>query len=44
MDSTLKSNLSVGMPLDMLCYTKDSLKVERRARIGVDDPYFKSLT
>jgi putative proteasome-type protease len=43
MDSTLKSNLSVGMPLDMLCYTKDSLKVERRARIGADHPYFKSL-
>jgi putative proteasome-type protease len=43
MDSTLKSNLSVGMPLDMLCYTSDSLKVERRTRIGADHPYFKAL-
>lgn len=43
MDSTLKSNLSVGMPLDLLCYTRDSLKADRRVRIGVDHPYFKSL-
>lgn len=43
MDSTLKSNLSVGMPLDMLCYSKDSLKVDRRARINADNAYFKSL-
>ena len=43
MDSTLKSNLSVGMPLDMLCYTRDSLNVDRRARINPDDPYFNSL-
>lgn len=44
MDSTLKSNLSVGMPLDMLCYAADSLKVELRTRIAPDHPYFKSLT
>ena len=44
MDSTLKSNLSVGMPLDMLCYSRDSLEVQRRARIAADHPYFKSLT
>lgn len=43
MDSTLKSNLSVGMPLDMLCYSRDSLKVERRTRINADNPYFKNL-
>jgi len=43
MDSTLKSNLSVGMPLDMLCYTSGSLKLERRTRIGADHPYFKAL-
>jgi len=44
MDSTLKSNLSVGMPLDMLCYSKDSLKMELRARLAADHPYFKLLT
>lgn len=43
MDSTLKSNLSVGMPLDMLCYARDRLRVEHRARINADDPYFNSL-
>ncbi len=43
MDSTLKSNLSVGMPLDMLCYSRDSLKAERRTRINADNPYFKNL-
>lgn len=43
MDSTLKSNLSVGMPLDMLCYVKDSFTAGQRRRISADDPYFKSL-
>lgn len=43
MDSTLKSNLSVGMPLDLLCYAKDRLVADRRLRIGVDDAYFKAL-
>ncbi len=43
MDSTLKSNLSVGMPLDMLCYARDTHKVERRARINADDAYFNRL-
>lgn len=43
MDSTLKSNLSVGMPLDLLCYTRDSFDAGRRLRIDADDPYFKLL-
>ena len=43
MDSTLKSNLSVGMPLDMICYSRDSLKLERQIRIGADHPYFLAL-
>lgn len=43
MDSTLKSNLSVGMPLDLMCYARDSLSAEQRLRIGADNPYFKSL-
>jgi putative proteasome-type protease len=43
MDSTLKSNLSVGMPLDILCYARDSMKVERRARINAGNPDFKNL-
>lgn len=43
MDSTLKSNLSVGMPLDLLCYARDSFSGENRLRIGAENPYFKSL-
>jgi putative proteasome-type protease len=43
MDSTLKSNLSVGMPLDLACYARDSLHLQNRVRIDVDNPYFKSL-
>lgn len=43
MDSTLKSNLSVGMPLDIFCYTRDSLHSRCRARITAENDYFKSL-
>ncbi len=43
-DSTLRSNLSVGMPIDILLYERDSLDVRREARIGLDDPYFKTLS
>ncbi|QIK38138.1 proteasome-type protease [Caldichromatium japonicum] len=43
MDSTLKSNLSVGMPLDLACYPRDRLALERVLRIDLDDPYFLSL-
>ena len=40
MDSTLRSNLSVGMPLDLLVYRKDSLDGVVEQRIGEDDEYF----
>jgi len=43
MDSTLKSNLSVGMPLDLACYSRDSLRLERHFRIEADDPDFNAL-
>lgn len=43
MDSTMKSNLSVGLPLDLLCYETDSLRVTRQALIDAKDPYFASL-
>jgi putative proteasome-type protease len=41
MDSTLRSNLSVGMPLDLLVYRRDALKAEIRRRITDTDPYFR---
>ena len=42
-DSTMLSNLSVGMPIDLLCYARDSLKVTMRRRFDVGDAYFESL-
>jgi putative proteasome-type protease len=43
-DSTLRSNLSVGMPIDILLYERDSLDVRREKRIFQDDEYFKKLS
>jgi putative proteasome-type protease len=43
-DSTLKSNLSVGLPLDLLFYEKDSYKVALNRRIGHDNPYYRTVS
>ena len=43
-DSTLKSNLSVGLPLDMLFYERDSLRIGFRKRIVADDPYYRKIS
>jgi putative proteasome-type protease len=43
-DSTMRSNLSVGMPIDLLCYERDSLTVTMRRRFDEGDPYFASLS
>jgi putative proteasome-type protease len=43
-DSTVRSNLSVGLPIDMLTYETGTLKFEHTKRIGLDDPYFKMLS
>jgi putative proteasome-type protease len=43
-DSTIRSNLSVGLPIDILVYSRDSLKLERTRRIGADDGYFRKLS
>ncbi|MBG1232612.1 proteasome-type protease [Aestuariivirga litoralis] len=43
-DSTLRSNLSVGLPIDMLTYENGSLKFEHVKRIGQDDPYFRMVS
>ncbi len=42
-DSTMRSNLSVGMPIDLICYQRDSLKLQMRRRIVDGDAYFKTL-
>jgi putative proteasome-type protease len=43
MDSTLRSNLSVGMPIDLLVYRRDALELELRRRITEEDPYFQMI-
>jgi len=42
-DSTMSSNLSVGMPIDLVCYQRDSLKVQMRRRFEMGDEYFSAL-
>ena len=37
----MHSNLSVGMPIDLICYERDSLKVRMRRRFDEDDAYLK---
>jgi putative proteasome-type protease len=43
-DSTMHSNLSVGMPIDLLCYDRDALVVKKRRRFELGDPYFVALS
>lgn len=43
-DSTIRSNVSVGMPLDALIYQKDSLQMPKGKRIHEQDPYFKAIS
>jgi len=42
-DSTMLSNLSVGMPIDLLCYARDTLAVTMKRRFDAGDAYFDSL-
>ncbi|MDP3340854.1 proteasome-type protease [Frigidibacter sp.] len=44
MDSTLRSNLSVGMPLDLAVIEKDACRVTARRRIEAGDPQFKEMS
>ncbi|HCR66747.1 MAG: peptidase [Oceanicaulis sp.] len=42
-ESTLRANLSVGMPLDLLTYEADSLTLGQERRITSDDTYFQAI-
>ena len=42
-DSTMRSNISVGLPIDLLIYERDSLKVGYRHHILETDPYFNMI-
>jgi putative proteasome-type protease len=43
-DSTMRSNLSVGMPIDLICYQRDSLAISMRRRFDEGDNYFTALS
>jgi putative proteasome-type protease len=43
MDSTIRSNLSVGLPIDIALLRRDALKSEVATRIDASDDYFRDL-
>jgi putative proteasome-type protease len=43
MDSTLKSNLSVGLPLDLMVYNADTLQVDQLINIDDTNAYFRMI-
>ena len=42
-DSTMRSNLAVGLPIDIMIQRRDALKAELTYRIEQGDPYFEDL-
>lgn len=42
-DSTIKSNLSVGLPIDVAMVKTNDLRVTKRHRIDAEDTYFRDL-
>jgi putative proteasome-type protease len=44
MDSTIRSNLSVGLPLDLVIVRRDDLRVARHSSIDTANDYFRSIS
>ena len=42
-DSTMRSNISVGLPIDLLVYERDALRAKLQRRIDDTDPYFQMI-
>jgi putative proteasome-type protease len=43
-DSTMRSNLTVGLPIDLIAYERDALKVTSRRRFNHGDAYFSKIS
>ncbi len=43
MDSTIRSNLGVGLPIDLVTIRRDAIDIELSYRIDADEPYFHDL-
>jgi putative proteasome-type protease len=42
-DSTMRSNISVGLPIDLVIYEADSLRIGMQRRIDEDDLYYQMV-
>lgn len=43
LDSTIRSNMTVGPPIDLLIYRRDSFRVDTHILVADDDPYFNDI-
>lgn len=43
LDSTMKSNISVGPPINIVLYEADSLKIQYRRKLLKGDPYLENI-
>jgi putative proteasome-type protease len=43
MDSTIRSNIGVGLPIDIVTIRRDAVRAELRYRIDANEPYFQNL-
>ena len=43
-DSTMRSNLTVGLPIDLLAYERNALRVTTRRRFNHGDAYFSRIS
>lgn len=44
LDSTMRSNLTVGLPIDLIAYERNSTRVTLRRRFNEEDAYFSKLS
>ncbi len=42
-DSTMRSNISVAPPIDLLAYRSDTFRAHYRTEITEEDDYFRSI-
>jgi putative proteasome-type protease len=43
-DSTMRSNISVGLPIDLVSFNKDSLSIELKQHLTEEDLYFSQIS
>lgn len=43
-DSTMRSNISVGLPIDLVSYNRDSLRIDLQHHITQEDEYFAQIS